>query len=306
MALRVHARWLKFLCSRTSAQTDIWPKHVDLLLQFAVAFGLPPAERRKFVGLSLMGELWRASCLHDFVKGPPELLARLTHVTGWEHFDRCRRDEAGLILLLAHGQFSRLFRPYLRHRGHDGLVIGLTNHRLELKGFQTPSAKRFELARQMVAAKQLLARGGIAYNLPDSRQHLDNSRCVEFFGRQRRVAAGFAELAVMTGAHVLPISYRFSPRGFFVLEFGEAFYALGPQSSRDERVDSLVAQYAGFLRDEWRRYPWNIQWPYLQHYCQLPAVDPGDKANAIRPSDGIRGLSGSDIFEGALTRLRAV
>ena len=284
IALRVHARWLKFLCSRTSVQWDMWREDGDFLRHFAAVFGLPPAERRKFVGLSLLGRQWRAWCFHDLLQGPPELVARLTRVTGWEHFDRCRRDGAGLILLPVHGQFARLFRSYLRHRGHDGLELGLTNNDLEAKGFRTPVAKRLELARQMHAAKHLLTRGGIVFNAPDARHNLDNSRSVEFFGRQRQLAAGFAELALKTGAHVVPMAYRFSPRGFFVLEFEAPFDVLGPQSTHDERVASLVAQYASFLRNEWRRFPWNIQWRQLRYYCRLPEVDPGllgEKANAI-------------------------
>jgi len=281
VAHRVNARWLKFLCSRASVRSDTWPKHVDLLLQFADAFGLPSSERRRFISLSWMGQLWRAACFRDLMKGPPELVAQLTRVTGWEHFERYRRDGAGLILVPVHGQFGRLFQPYLRYRGHDGVVVGLTPEGLEARGLSTPAAKGFEFARQLHAAKHVLARGGIAFNLPDSFWNLDNSRSVEFFGRQRRIAAGFAELALMSGAHVLPLSHRFSPRGFFVLEFGEPFYVPGPQSSQAERVDSLVAQYASFLRDEWRRYPWNIQWTHLQRFCQLPAVSLDGPAERI-------------------------
>jgi lauroyl/myristoyl acyltransferase len=279
---RMNARWLKFLCSRTPVQTDVWPEDADFLRHFAAAFGLPPSERRKFLGLSLLGRLWRALYFDALAEGPPELVARLTQVEGWEHFDGCRRDGPGLILLPVHGQFTRLFRVYLRHRGHDGLEVGVTNDKLEQKGLQTPVAKRFELARQLHAAKHLLAQGGIVFNPPDARQNLDNSRSVEFFGRQRQLAAGFAELALKTGAHVVPIAYRFSPRGSFVLEFGARFNVPDTQSTQDERIDSLVGQYASFLRDEWRRYPWNIPWNHLLHYCLLPEVDPGAVLGAIR------------------------
>ena len=198
------------------------------------------------------------------------------------------RDGAGLILLPVHGQFARLSQPYLRHRGHDGLDVGIPNDKLEQQGLMTPVAKRFELARQMHAAKHLLTRGGIVFNPPDARQNLDNSRPVEFFGRQRQLAAGFAELALKTGAHVVPVAYRFTARGSFVLEFGAPFHVLGPESPYDERVDSLVAQYANFLRDQWRLYPWNIPWNHLLHHCLLPEADPvglGEKRNAARPPE---------------------
>lgn len=294
-AHRAKARWLKFLCSRGPVQKHVLAQDVDFLRQFATVFGLPPAERREFVALSLLGGLWRTCCFEDLMKGPPELVARLTRVIGWEHFDRCHRDGAGLILLPVHGQFARLFRLYLRHRGIDGLIVGLPNVKLEEMGLRTTAAKQFELARQMHAAKHLLARGGIVFNLPDAFQNLDNSRSVAFFGRQRRLAAGFAELALKTGARVVPIAYRFSPRGSFVLEFGAPFNALGSQSSHDQRVDSLVGQYADFLRAEWRHYSWNIPWHHLRSYCVLPEVDADSlvqKATLRRAEDPVAPRNG--------------
>jgi lauroyl/myristoyl acyltransferase len=287
--LVTHARWLKFLCGRKAVQDHLWPEETAFLRDFATLIGVPPAERRQFIALSLLGLLWREWCFNALWKGPPELVARLTRVSGWEHFDRCREDGRGLILLPVHGQFSRLFQPYLRYRGYDALEVGITNDRLELKGILTPAAKRFELARQMHAAKHLLARGGIACNLPDARQNLDNSRLVEFFGRQRQLAAGFAELALATGAHVMPIAYRFSPRGTFAMEFAAPFHVPGPESAHEQRVDSLVAQYANFLRDEWRRYPWNVHWGHLRYYCKLPKIGADslpERGNVSAPSEG--------------------
>jgi hypothetical protein len=277
-AHRISARWLKFLCSRKPVQRDLDPEAGAKLRGFATVLGLPAARTREFFNLGLLGREWRQWCLWGLLRGPPELVAQITRVTGWEYFERCRRDDAGLILLPVHTQFARLIVRYLRHRGHVGLTLGLENDRLNALGFRTPSAKRLEHARQMQAAKQLLRRGGIVFNAPDSPQNLDSSTSVEFFGRQRKLASGFAELALKTGAHVVPLAYRFSPRGFFVLEFGAPFHALGPQPTDDERVDSLVGQYASFLRDEWRRYPWNLQWGQLRNYGLLPETNPASMA----------------------------
>ena len=279
LAQTLNARWLKFLCGQAPVQNDIGPDAADVLRRFAADFGLPPAERRRFTGLSLLGWLWRAWSLQPLLQGPVATVARLTHVVGAEHFDRGRQHGAGLVLLPVHGQFSRLLQPYFRHRGHDGLELGITGDKLEQQGVQTSAQKQMELARQMHAAKRALDRGGIVFNLPDARQNLDNARTVEFFGRERPLAAGFAELALRTGAQVVPMAYRFSPRGFFVLEFGAPLRIGGPEQAHGVRVDSLVDQYADFLRDQWRRYPWNIPWPHLHHYCQLPAA----VAGAINP-----------------------
>ncbi|HET9762382.1 MAG TPA: hypothetical protein VFR50_02650 [Casimicrobiaceae bacterium] len=269
----MQVRWLKFLCSRKRLQRYLRPKAAAKLRDFAIGLGLPSAEKRQFFVLGLLGREWRAWRFQDLLRGPTELVARLTRVTGWEHFERSRRDDAGLILLPVHTQFARLFVRYLRQRGHVGLMLGLTNDTLDAMGFTTPSGKRFELARQMHAAKHLLKRGGIVFNAPDSPQNLDSSRSVEFFGRQRKLATGFAELALKTGAQVVPLAHRFSPRGLFILEFGAPFHAPGPHSTHDEAVDSLVGQYASFLRDHWRLYPWDVQWGQLRRHGSLPAMD---------------------------------
>jgi lauroyl/myristoyl acyltransferase len=274
-ALRMRARWLEFLCGRTTVQREVWPDHVSFLRQFATDFGLPPGEVRRFIRLSLLGRLWRAWCFRDLVKGPPEVVSRLTRIEGWEHFAQCRQDGAGLILVLFHSQFSRLFNPCLRHRGYQGQELGLTNDKLEQRGFRTPAAKQFELARQMHVAKRRLAQGGLVFHLPDARENRDNARSVEFFGRRRLLATSFAELALKTGAHVVPVACRFSPRGFLVVEFGQAFHVAKATLAHEARVDSLVAQYAEFLRNEWRRYPWNIHWDHLRHFCELPVADAG-------------------------------
>ena len=282
-AHRLRGRWFRFLSRRKAVQTDIcWPD-IDFLRGIATCIGLAPAETDPFLTLSLQGRLWRASAFVELLHGPPEVVARLTRVAGWEYFARSR-GEAGIILLPIHGQFARLSIPYLRQRGYDSLKVGIPYDDLLARGFRTAVEQRFELARQMHAAKHELGRGGIVFNAADALQNLDSSRSVEFFGRTRKIAIGFAELAIRTGARVMPVAYRFSPRGFFVQEFGAPFRDPGAQSSTEERIGALVAQYARFLRGEWRRYPWNIQWKQFRHYCEWPEIESGDTvASAVSP-----------------------
>jgi KDO2-lipid IV(A) lauroyltransferase len=282
-AHRIYVRWLRFLCRQTSVQRDIWPQHIRFLRHFAAAFGMPASEQRAFIDLSLFGRLWRTGSHRDLAKGPTELVAQLTQVEGWEHFERCRQDGAGLIVLPFHSQFVRLFQRYLLHRGYEGLELGHTSGKLKKRGIATPIAQKFELARQMQAAKLLLTRGGIVYNLPDARENLDNARAVEFFGRERPLATGFAELALKTGARVITVAHRLSPRGHFVMDFGPTFYVPPADLTHDQRIDALVAQYAEFLRNEWRRYPWNVHWEHLRYYCGEVGADlPDDAEDAGR------------------------
>lgn len=274
-AHRLRARWLGFLSRRRLVQTDIFWPDLDFLRRFAGLIGLPPPETPHFLVLSLLGRLWRASAFVELLDGPPDVVERLTRVAGWEHVERCRREGRGIILLPVHGQFGRLSMPYLRHQGHAILKVGIPRDDLVVRGFRTPAEQRLELARQMHAAKHQLGRGGIVFNAPDALEQLDNSIAVDFLGRQRRIAAGFAELAIRSSARVVPVAYRFSPRGFFLQEFEAPFDDPGPQSTPEARIRALVGQYARFLAGEWLRYPWNIQWKQMRHYCEWPETDLG-------------------------------
>ena len=285
-AQRVHVRWLRFLCRQESVQRDMWPQQVRFLRHFAAAFGLPRDELREFIDLSLFGRLWRTGSHRDLAKGPTEIVGELTRIRGWEHFETGRQDRTGLLVLPFHSQFMRLFQRYLLHRGYDGLELGHTSGKLKKRGHVTPVAQKLELARQMQAAKLLLARGGIVYNLPDARENLDNARTVEFFGRERPLATGFAELALRTGARVITVTQRFSPRGYFVMEFGPPFSIPPAALSHEQRIGALVGQYAEFLRNEWRRYPWNVHWEHLRYYCgEVDLGAPGDMEEAVRASE---------------------
>jgi lauroyl/myristoyl acyltransferase len=282
-AHRLHVRWLRFLCRQASVQRDMWPQQVRFLRHFATAFGLPRDELREFINLSLLGRLWRTGSHRDLAKGPTEIVRELTRVKGWEYFESCRQDRAGLLVLPFHSQFVRLFQRYLLHQGYDGLELGHTSGKLKKRGHSTPVAQKLELARQMQAAKLLLRRGGIVYNLPDARENLDNARTVEFFGRERPLATGFAELALRTGAHVIPVAQRFSPRGHFVMEFGPPFSIPPVALGHEQRITALVEQYAEFLRNEWRRYPWNVHWEHLRYYCgEVDLGAPDDMEEAAR------------------------
>jgi lauroyl/myristoyl acyltransferase len=287
---RMHARWLKFLCGRPAVQRDVYPDDTAFLRRFAAAFGLSAEEERKFVRQGLLGRVWGVWCKQDLYMGPPAFVAQLTRVEGWEFFERSLHDGTGIILLPVHGQFSRLFQRCLLHRGYQGMELGLTQDKLQQRGFQTQTTKGLELARQMHAAKHLLRKGGIVFNLPDALQNLGNSRTVEFFGRQRRLAIGFAELALDTAAHLVPVAYRFTQRGFFVMEFRPPLQKLGQEAPREERVDFVLDQYANFLRDEWQRYPWNMQWNHLRHYLELPQRDNGDAGNMAAEEEKLAGI----------------
>lgn len=75
-----------------------------------------------------------------------------------------------------------------------------------------------------------------------------------FLGRRRRFHAGFAELAVRTGAVVVPVVARMTAAGRITIEFLPAL-ADDPAVEREQRIETLLDQYLACLAEEWRHSP---------------------------------------------------
>ena len=273
MAQQLILRWLRFVCGSRFVQRSLFAQAIEHLSRFAETFKLTPEETREFLGLSLMAREWRE--WRQIAAPPAGSIARVTRVAGPEHFDACVREGKGVMLLLHHSQFARLSLDWLREHGHDSVIVGMSSQDQEKRGLQTPVQKNFELARQLHLAKHRLGKGGVVIFVPDAYQNLESFRMVEFFGRLRPIATGFAELGLKSGARLLPIAYRLSTDGLFTLEFAPPLQASDPMASHEARIDALIAQYAEFLRTEWKPYPWDLHWHHLDFYCQLPLLPAG-------------------------------
>jgi lauroyl/myristoyl acyltransferase len=282
-AQRLIVRWLELLCGSRFAQRSLFPEAAAHLRRFASVFELPPAQTPGFVALSMTAREWRE--WRRIAEPPAGTLARVTRVVGQEHLDAGLHEGKGVILLLHHSQFSRLALVWLSDRGYETATVGMPNQDLEKRGLQTPAQKSFELGRQMHAAKHLLGKGGVVINVPDAYQNLQSFRMVEFFGRLRPIATGFAELALKSGARAMPIAYRLARSGLFELEFAAPLQLPTPGTNHEACIDALVGQYVDFLRAEWRPYPWDLHWYHLDFFCQLPRV----YGRAVRTAANRRG-----------------
>jgi hypothetical protein len=84
--------------------------------------------------------------------------------------------------------------------------------------------------------------------------------------RRYELKAGFAELALNTGASVIPSCARF-------LEDGRLLHLLLPpldagRGTREQQIQHLLDQYAAYVTDEHRAHPamtWKRMWNHLLH-----------------------------------------
>jgi len=127
---------------------------------------------------------------------------------------------------------------------------------------------------QLLAAKRVLALGGIVYILPDEQDGLSRGIPVPVHGRTRRFKTGFAELALDTGAPVVPVSMGIDVlRREVALSFLEPLDAGPAGMPRAARVEGLVRRYAAYLGEEWRRWPGTVFMKHKRAHCQAPPAD---------------------------------
>jgi len=130
---------------------------------------------------------------------------------------------------------------------------------------------------QLLTGKRVLSGGGVVFILPDARDGLSRGITFPFHGRQRNFKTGFAELALETGAPVVPVSAAIDVREREVtLAFLDPLDAGPEDRPRAERIGKLVGQYAEYLRKEWNRYPGTVFIKHMKaHLNTAPRIDRG-------------------------------
>lgn len=115
------------------------------------------------------------------------------------------------------------------------------------------------LLDQLLKAKSTLIHGGIVSIFPDGGGGISRSILLPFHGQIRGFRTGFAELALETGATIIPISIRVEIRKKKIeISSLEPMDMGSVDMNHADRVELLVEQYADYLRKEWACYPGNV------------------------------------------------
>ena len=92
-----------------------------------------------------------------------------------------------------------------------------------------------------------------------------------FLQRLRPFRTSFAELALLTGAVVLPVSAILDRQGIPEITFYPSFDVGDEAQPKSERIEQMVKQYAGFLETEWVKTPGNIRLLHIKDYLHFLA-----------------------------------
>lgn len=220
------------------------------------------------------GIYWRLIALS---KCSEQEFRRWVRFSGTEKLPSLCEPGKGLIIVSSHFGLSRCVPLMLLRQGYDLHSIEAANvlEKIGAKGadrlkvIEVGGGTSFHL-RQTYQARRVLMDSGMLHMVPDG-LHGSSGIQVPFHGRMRHLATGFAELAVSTGAAVVPVIANMDVNGRIHVEFSTPLDTGSGNLDRRERIEGLIRQYACFLESRWSHDPGGVRMHHLEHYLGLPA-----------------------------------
>ena len=202
---------------------------------------------------------------------PRPQVVRLIDVENEGVLEEAHRAGRGVILAQFHAFAARLVFPWLEHRGIHPL------YSIDRKGPPTPGVKAgsahstpaasLAWARDLLAARRCLGQGGVVRILPDG-FHGKSGLSHVLHHRKREFRTAFAELAIDTGATVLPTSAVLKPDGRMRVRFHAALSSGDLTLPREVRMRMLMEQYVTFLSAEWCAAPANVSSIHMRSFLE--------------------------------------
>lgn len=197
-------------------------------------------------------------------------------VSHFEYLEQAYTAGRGVILLTYHNPINRLAIAALlrRLKGESIPTISEKRARRESQHWSNNMARDLP-ARELGALKagialegqQLLGQGKIVQFVSDN-EYAREGHAVVIASRRYYLRPGFAELAINTGAAVVPQFSVLRPDGKIHMTIHPPFVI--EQVSREEQITSLLEQYAAFVNNSWRVAPESIRWPRIVRHFDQP------------------------------------
>ncbi len=198
-------------------------------------------------------------------QSPPEQIARYFDMAGLEHLEAAYRLGCGVILLGYHTPMA-IFSALLtlpRRLGcppistiSEPAALNREKWRCRTAGMPDSDLdSKPPLAALVIQTRQALAQGQIIQILPDWRKEPENGLPVVWGGQRHRIKPGFAELALTTGAAVVPAYATLLPGGCIQTRFLPPLDSGASDQERAARIAHLARQYGLFVEQGWRQSP---------------------------------------------------
>ncbi len=176
-----------------------------------------------------------------------------------------------------HNALTEVMSLVLKHLGFDhvsfvgGINIALKKLVKEgrLKKADLDTVYLSNLIEQLHQCERNLKQGWIIGIAPDGPNGIGGVT-LPLHGRHRVFGTGFAQLALNTGADVLPCFVSMNRVSEIKATFLDPLAIGSEVMSHDERVLQLMKQYVIFLEKRWTKDPGNIKLSHIKRYLDSP------------------------------------
>jgi amino acid adenylation domain-containing protein len=252
IGVQVQRAWL----ASGSVRQKKFQSSIELVRDWATRVGDPNPESA--IQSSLMANTWWGWRSH--------LLGKELKSSGWLTVKGDpalwlpRADGAGVVFFVMHSWLTYIF--------HDGLLAA-GRHPMFIRGVTPdPIIDQMGLAVQMHQAMRVLRKGEPVMLAGDGFRGKQGVT-IPFWGETRMFRRGGAELAVQTGAELVPVFRVIRPDGHVTVEVGPALQR--GNGTSEEQVETLTRAYAELFTARWPQVYSGELWAHLQGWKRTHA-----------------------------------
>jgi lauroyl/myristoyl acyltransferase/acyl carrier protein len=223
----------------------------------------------------------------------PQSGNRFARVNGFDHLREAYQQGSGVILLSYHGIVTRLATVFVeKWLGCEPVPVISPRLSLRWEGERYERNLRQENLRLSIQKEQ--ARHG-AYALLRGYRYLNQGQIVRAYvdngfssrgdypisvcGRQYQMRTGWADLAIQTGAAVIPVLSGLQPDGSIEVAFLPQLLWDHDSPDKFDQTAQLMEQFADFLTGAYRHYPETLRWKIMENHYTYPQFSTVDTKN---------------------------
>ncbi len=220
---------------------------------------------------------WKS--LLAFIKEAPlSVVNEHYSVSGLNYLEHAQQAGRGVIILTYHSTINNLAMSALSRQVDCGAIHTVSRKVAALKdtSWQHTRSANIPLplrsamnASEALQGQNLLAQGRIVQVVGDGDTGMSlGFRPMQVAGRPYFLSSGFAELALNTGAVIVPQFTTLLRDGRIHTTFLSPL--VPPSGGREAQVADLLEQYARFMFNSWKAAPESLRWKKMQRHFQKP------------------------------------
>jgi len=272
-------RWLMAWCGKPWVQALFYAEESRLVSRLAESVGTPPAQVAIETQLSLVAHSIRRRMPGKKGPAPGKVIPLIREpreaglrqplesadwlqyyvLHGADHLDAALQQNRGIIFVGPHTPTRFAVRHFLQRRFETHQMVGYPAYHstwqdlLADQGLSYAEGKKAARSAVAIAAARTLFQGGVVAMAGDE-EDAQTGQPALIGDRLHHLVTGFAELAVSTGAAIVPFYTQFLQDGRIQISFLPSLL-WDRDGDREMQVRAIMAQYGAAQTQLWRQAP---------------------------------------------------